>query len=239
MHWTKVWFCSVATPTRVDGGILHIHGNVNDTDEARWLDNVVESISSIATTHGTRTEICYHASLILFEILICTFARHDCHCVSGLSWKVSLEHVERVKWYGPHIRHVVVDVRCRPNWQSKKKNSWRRSFCAWGFWIVMKGSTVISCGGSPCCSQGRTTEQWKICCYVFVFLDCVYQRIKLCCNPRRRIRRHILVLNSSVIFTSNGLDIFNTNLFLSFRCVVPVSQMGAMLVSCCRAGRQR
>ncbi|KAK1680165.1 hypothetical protein QYE76_041013 [Lolium multiflorum] len=79
--------CSWATAVkalRVDGGILHIHGNVNDTDEARWLDNVVESISSIATTHG-------------------------------LSWKVSLDHVERVKWYGPHIRHVVVDVRCRPN----------------------------------------------------------------------------------------------------------------------------
>ncbi|CAM0906040.1 unnamed protein product [Alopecurus aequalis] len=79
--------CSWATAVRalrVGGGILHIHGNVNDSDEARWLENVVESISSIATTHG-------------------------------LSWKVSLEHVERVKWYGPHIRHVVVDVRCQPN----------------------------------------------------------------------------------------------------------------------------
>uniref|UniRef100_A0ACD5UZW0 Uncharacterized protein n=1 Tax=Avena sativa TaxID=4498 RepID=A0ACD5UZW0_AVESA len=79
--------CSWATAVmalRVDGGILHIHGNVNDSDEAHWLENVVESISSIATTHG-------------------------------LSWKVSLEHVEHVKWYGPHIRHIVVDVRCRPN----------------------------------------------------------------------------------------------------------------------------
>ncbi|KAF7008271.1 hypothetical protein CFC21_023064 [Triticum aestivum] len=76
--------CSWATAVRalrVGGGVLHIHGNVNDSDEARWLDNVVESISSIATAHG-------------------------------LSWKVSLEHVEQVKWYGPHIRHVVADVRC-------------------------------------------------------------------------------------------------------------------------------
>lgn len=33
--------------------------------------------------------------------------------VSGLSWNVTVEHVERVKWYGPHIRHLVVDVKCR------------------------------------------------------------------------------------------------------------------------------
>ncbi|CAN6205519.1 unnamed protein product [Urochloa humidicola] len=78
--------CSWATAVkalRVEGGIMHIHGNVNDSDETGWLDNVVESISNIAKAHG-------------------------------LSWNVSLEHVERVKWYGPHIRHLVVDVRCRP-----------------------------------------------------------------------------------------------------------------------------
>ncbi|XP_058753871.1 tRNA wybutosine-synthesizing protein 2/3/4 isoform X1 [Vicia villosa] len=31
----------------------------------------------------------------------------------GYYWEVSIEHVERVKWYAPHIRHVVADVRCR------------------------------------------------------------------------------------------------------------------------------
>ncbi|RLM85219.1 tRNA wybutosine-synthesizing protein 2/3/4 isoform X2 [Panicum miliaceum] len=66
----------------VEGGILHIHGNVNDSDETRWLDSVVESISDIAKAHG-------------------------------LPWNISLDHVERVKWYGPHIRHLVVDVRCQ------------------------------------------------------------------------------------------------------------------------------
>jgi hypothetical protein len=30
-----------------------------------------------------------------------------------------VEHVERVKWYGPHIRHLVVDVRCQPIYYSK------------------------------------------------------------------------------------------------------------------------
>ncbi|KAK3127155.1 hypothetical protein QOZ80_7AG0569120 [Eleusine coracana subsp. coracana] len=78
--------CSWATAVaalRVEGGILHIHGNVNDSDETSWLEHVVESISNVARAHG-------------------------------LSWSVIVEHVERVKWYGPHIRHLVVDVRCRP-----------------------------------------------------------------------------------------------------------------------------
>jgi len=25
---------------------------------------------------------------------------------TGYCWEVSIEHVERVKWYAPHIRHV-------------------------------------------------------------------------------------------------------------------------------------
>ncbi|GJN32451.1 hypothetical protein PR202_gb20963 [Eleusine coracana subsp. coracana] len=76
------WTTAVAA-LRGEGGILHIHGNVNDSDETSWLEHVVESISNIARAHG-------------------------------LSWNVTVEHVERVKWYGPHIRHLVVDVRCRP-----------------------------------------------------------------------------------------------------------------------------
>ena len=40
------------TMCRVGGGVLHIHRNVNDSDETRWLDNVVESISNIAKNHG-------------------------------------------------------------------------------------------------------------------------------------------------------------------------------------------
>ncbi|WVZ66070.1 hypothetical protein U9M48_015345 [Paspalum notatum var. saurae] len=74
-------WATAVTALRVGGGVLHIHGNVIDSDETHWLDNVVKSISNIAKTQG-------------------------------LSWNVSVEHVERVKWYGPHIRHLVVDVRC-------------------------------------------------------------------------------------------------------------------------------
>lgn len=31
---------------------------------------------------------------------------------SGHYWEVSVVHIERVKWYAPHIRHLVADVLC-------------------------------------------------------------------------------------------------------------------------------
>ncbi|GFR52770.1 hypothetical protein Agub_g15381, partial [Astrephomene gubernaculifera] len=33
---------------------------------------------------------------------------------AGRAWSVRLHHVERVKWYAPHIRHIVMDIECRP-----------------------------------------------------------------------------------------------------------------------------
>ena len=30
---------------------------------------------------------------------------------AGRGWRLDVEHVERVKWYAPRIRHVVADVR--------------------------------------------------------------------------------------------------------------------------------
>lgn len=66
---------------RCEGGTLHIHGNVKDSEECQWTQHVISSISEIAESEG--------------------------HC-----WNVSVVHVERVKWYAPHIRHLVADVRC-------------------------------------------------------------------------------------------------------------------------------
>lgn len=77
--------CSWVTAVRalrVEGGILHVHGNVNDSEELSWSEYVVNSVSSIAQSEG-------------------------------LQWDVSIQHLERVKWYGPHIRHLVADVRCK------------------------------------------------------------------------------------------------------------------------------
>ncbi|XP_021766875.1 tRNA wybutosine-synthesizing protein 2/3/4-like [Chenopodium quinoa] len=66
---------------RCEGGTLHIHGNVKDSEENQWTLHVMDSISEIAKSEG--------------------------HC-----WNVSVVHLERVKWYAPHIRHLVADVRC-------------------------------------------------------------------------------------------------------------------------------
>ena len=52
------------------------------------------------------------------------YAEHSSKCLTlqeelsrlaeglGKHWDLTLDHVERVKWYAPHIRHVVLDVRC-------------------------------------------------------------------------------------------------------------------------------
>ncbi|KAJ3683789.1 hypothetical protein LUZ60_014016 [Juncus effusus] len=75
------WITAVKALRR-EGGILHVHGNVIDSEEQSWLDYVVKSIISISSNEG-------------------------------LYWDVSVQHVERVKWYGPHIRHLVADVSCK------------------------------------------------------------------------------------------------------------------------------
>lgn len=64
------------------GGVLHVHGNVKDSEEGSWIEHVLKSIQEISKTEGSL-------------------------------WEISIEHVERVKWYAPHIRHIVVDIRCK------------------------------------------------------------------------------------------------------------------------------
>ncbi|KAH9608479.1 hypothetical protein KSS87_000681 [Heliosperma pusillum] len=66
---------------RSEGGTLHIHMNVKDSEETEWTQHVVKSISEIAESEGR-------------------------------FWKVAVVHLERVKWYAPHIRHVVADISC-------------------------------------------------------------------------------------------------------------------------------
>ncbi|CAI0468320.1 unnamed protein product [Linum tenue] len=76
------WLTAINALKR-EGGVLHVHGNVKDSEEAAWTQHVVTSLENMARSEGR-------------------------------VWEVVAEHVERVKWYAPHIRHVVVDVRCRP-----------------------------------------------------------------------------------------------------------------------------
>nr|GMC77290.1 tRNA wybutosine-synthesizing protein 2/3/4 [Ipomoea batatas] len=74
---------------REEGGIMHIHENVKDSEEASWTQYVSQSIQDIAQSEGR-------------------------------AWEVSVEHMERVKWYAPHIRHLVVDLRSRSNDETRQ-----------------------------------------------------------------------------------------------------------------------
>ncbi len=63
-----------------------MHSNVLDADEAAWVERM----------RGDLQRLCASAP------------------GKGPGWTVRVAHVERVKWYAPCVRHVVVDVLVRP-----------------------------------------------------------------------------------------------------------------------------
>ncbi|KAM7264602.1 hypothetical protein ACFE04_002285 [Oxalis oulophora] len=79
---SEISWVTAVRALRSEGGMLHVHGNVKDSEEDSWKEHVLKSFYEIAKSEG-------------------------------LSWEVCIEHIERVKWYAPHIRHLVADVRCR------------------------------------------------------------------------------------------------------------------------------
>ena len=64
------------------GGVLHVHSNVNSGEEDEWMARLLAELKTLAEANG----------------------REDLD--------FAVEHLERVKWYGPRIRHVVCDVKC-------------------------------------------------------------------------------------------------------------------------------
>ncbi|XP_027332177.1 tRNA wybutosine-synthesizing protein 2/3/4 isoform X2 [Abrus precatorius] len=80
------------------------------SSECSWVTAVraLRREGGILHVHGNTkdSEECQWTDHVLKSIY--EIARSEGYC-----WEVSVEHVERVKWYGPHIRHVVADVRCR------------------------------------------------------------------------------------------------------------------------------
>ena len=68
---------------RREGGRLHLHGIANETKEThqQWSDDVRQRIETLFQQMHPNDEI---------------------HC--------DIEHIERVKPYGPHLDHLVVDL---------------------------------------------------------------------------------------------------------------------------------
>ena len=60
----------------------------------------------------------------------------------GREWSVRVEHVERVKWYAPRVRHLVADVRCVP---ARLTSAWAHAVGA---------STSTSPGSTPTATGG-------------------------------------------------------------------------------------
>lgn len=71
-----------------EGGWLHLHHNVTDSSEAKWCQQTISALQSMAT-----------------------------HALNN-SWVCRLVHCERVKWYAPHVRHLVLDIHMQPSHSS-------------------------------------------------------------------------------------------------------------------------
>jgi len=80
----KGWPIAVGA-LKPQGGSLHVHGNCAEDEVAEFAESVRSQIEQIAHSDDDKR-------------------KH--------SWQISVAHVERVKWYAPRIRHVVVDLVC-------------------------------------------------------------------------------------------------------------------------------
>lgn len=72
---------------RPEGGILHLHGNAPGGEEEAWAAAVV-------------------ARLVELER-----ERQATESVSGIERIISLDRLVKVKWYAPHVRHCVADIK--------------------------------------------------------------------------------------------------------------------------------
>jgi tRNA wybutosine-synthesizing protein 3 len=70
---------------RSEGGRLHVHGVANTKEETheQWSEKVRERIETIM---------------------------RDIHHDENSNYKCEIEHIEKVKPYGPHLDHLVVDL---------------------------------------------------------------------------------------------------------------------------------
>lgn len=78
-------FQSAVASLRLEGGVLHVHWNTPSDEEQATAQAVARELESV----------------FLAEL--------------GKSWTCTVRHVQRVKWFAPRIRHVRIDIECRPS----------------------------------------------------------------------------------------------------------------------------
>lgn len=79
------------------------------TSEGSWITAVraLRSQGGILHVHGTVKDV----EEVLWTEHVKKFI-HEIALSEGYDWDIWVQHVERVKWYAPHIRHLVVDIHC-------------------------------------------------------------------------------------------------------------------------------
>eukprot|EP00468_Gymnochlora_sp_CCMP2014_P001947 CAMPEP_0167742950 /NCGR_PEP_ID=MMETSP0110_2-20121227/1734_1 /TAXON_ID=629695 /ORGANISM="Gymnochlora sp., Strain CCMP2014" /LENGTH=815 /DNA_ID=CAMNT_0007627245 /DNA_START=1489 /DNA_END=3936 /DNA_ORIENTATION=- len=70
------------------GGFLHVHGNCLDAKVEDYAKDVAKAIEELSQQSDD---------------------------LKKKSWKIRVVHIEKVKWYAPRVRHVVIDLECRPS----------------------------------------------------------------------------------------------------------------------------
>lgn len=87
---------------RTTGGLLHIH-------------NVTSALPNTAINYASGKKSDREAWQIWADDTAkhITFLLKD---ITGAHWTTSIQHIEHVESYVPHVHHVVLDLACRPSW---------------------------------------------------------------------------------------------------------------------------
>lgn len=113
------WPAACAALKKSTGGWLHIHGNVSlksacdeRSDQSSQDDQqeLKQYLHLLHLKHLRCSSVLMWISYVVKRLL--SFLQQQDER-TGL-WSVEVKHVEHVKSYAPHIRHLVLDVECRP-----------------------------------------------------------------------------------------------------------------------------
>ncbi|KAM3613326.1 uncharacterized protein V6R79_024241 [Siganus canaliculatus] len=95
---------------RRTGGILHIHQNVTspftNTSVVPATDDVTPRVSGKTADKEAWQAWAKDTARSIGSLL---------QDLTGAQWTTSIQHIERVKSYAPHVHHVVLDLECRPS----------------------------------------------------------------------------------------------------------------------------
>lgn len=94
---------------RTTGGVLHIHQNITSPLRNTTASDAIQKVS------GKK------ADREVWQAWADDTAKHIVSLLrdrTGTLWTASIQHIEHVKSYAPHVHHIVLDLECRPSWES-------------------------------------------------------------------------------------------------------------------------